>query len=134
MPFLVHPLLVHFPVALWLTSFLFDLLSLRTSDRFYATASRYLIGLGVLGAVGAIITGFVDYLPLRAQGVGQTFIDRHRTHSLLAYVVTAVYAGIFLLRWRKRGPAGGVAVALAGLGAVLIAITAYLGGEIRRVM
>jgi len=134
MPFLFHPLIVHFPVALWLTSFLFDLLYAGTSQRFFALASRYLIGLGVLGAAAAIIAGFADYLPLVAQGVGQAFVDQHRRHSLLAYLATAVYAGLFLLRWRGRTMARGPYVTLAGVGAILIALTAYLGGEIRRVM
>jgi len=134
MPFLFHPLVVHFPVALWLTSFLFDLVYAGTSQPFFAVASRYLIGLGILGAAAAIVTGFVDYLPLVAQGVGQAFIDQHRQHSVLAYAATALYAGIFLLRWRGRTMARVPYVTLAAAAAVLIAITGYLGGEIRRVM
>jgi len=134
MPFLFHPLVVHFPVALWLTSFLFDLVYAGTSQRFFAVGSRYLIGLGLLGAVAAIVTGFVDFRPLVAQGIGQAFIDQHRRHSVLAYGATALYTGIFLLRWRGRAMAKVPYVAMAALAAGLIAITAYLGGEIRRVM
>src|SRR2546428_1481032 len=36
MPLLFHPLVVHFPVALWLTSFLFDLLGLWKKESFFA--------------------------------------------------------------------------------------------------
>ncbi|HXF82870.1 MAG TPA: DUF2231 domain-containing protein [bacterium] len=133
MPFLWHPLVVHFPVALWLTSFLFDLLYLRTQERFYGLAARYLIGLGLLGASLAVVSGFADYRPLVAQGIGQAFVDRHRLHSLLAYAATAVYLALFLLRWR-RPVQRGLLLILAASGAGLIAITGYLGGEIRRVM
>lgn len=133
MRFLFHPLVVHFPVALWLTSFLFDLLYARTKARFFLTASTYLIGLGLIGATVSIATGFVDYIPLVAEGVGQAFVDQHRVHSVLAYASTLVYLGIFLVRWR-RPMSGAVYLGSALLGAALIAITGYFGGEIRRVM
>lgn len=134
MRFLFHPQVVHFPVALWLTSFLFDLLYARSGQPFYALASRYLIGLGLLGAGVAIATGFVDYIPLVAEGVGTAFVAQHRVHSVLAYVSTAVYGVIFVVRWRGWVASRRAYVALAAVGAVLIAATGYLGGELRRVM
>ena len=134
MPFLWHPFVVHFPVGLWLTSFLFDLLYAGTSERFYATASRYLIGLGLLAALVSVVSGFVDYRPLVAQGIGQAFIDQHALHSRLAYGSTVLYAGMFFLRWRGRAMATGTYLAMAVLATGLIAVTGYLGGEIRRVM
>jgi len=134
MPYLYHPLVVHFPVALWVTSFLFDVLFAWRKQSFFGLAARYLIGLGLLGAGIAIIAGFVDYIPLVAQGVGQAFIDRHGVHSLLAYVTTALYAAAFLARWRWRRLPLGLSLGAALIGAVLISVTGYLGGEIRRVM
>lgn len=134
MPFLWHPLVVHFPIALWLTSFLFDVLHARTADRFFATGARYLIGLGLLGAAAAAVSGFVDYRPLVAQGIGQAFVDQHGVHSLLAYGTTALYGALFVLRWRVPALTPRVSLPLATAGAALIAVTAYLGGEIRRVM
>ncbi len=134
MPLLYHPLVVHFPVALWLTSFLFDVLFTWRKQPFFGMVSRYLIGLGLLGAAVAIIGGFVDYIPLVAQGVGQAFVDQHRVHSRLAYVTTALYAGLFVARWRWQRLPRGLSLATALAGAVLISVTGYLGGEIRRVM
>ncbi|MBI2247372.1 MAG: hypothetical protein HYU65_05515 [Armatimonadetes bacterium] len=132
MPFLYHPLVVHFPVALWLTSFLFDLLYLRRKEAFFARASGALIGLGLLAAAVSIVSGFMDYRPLVAAGVGQAFIDQHRVHSLMAYASTLLYLVILLIRRRPRSTT--VYVAPAVIAAVLIAITGYRGGEIRRVM
>jgi uncharacterized membrane protein len=134
MPFLYHPLVVHFPVALWLTSFLFDVGYATTRDRFYAAASRILIGLGLLAAAVSIVAGFVDYIPLVNQGVGAAFVQQHRVHSVLAYASTLVYAFLFFARRRGRSMATGLYLGGALLGAVLIAATGYLGGEIRRVM
>ncbi len=134
MRFLLHPLIVHFPVGLWLTSFVFDLLFARTRDRFFAIAARYLIGLGVLAAGGAIVLGFADLIPLVAEGVGQAFVDQHRIHSTLAYVSTAVYSGLFLARWRWHAMPMTLSLGLALIGAVLVSATGWFGGEIRRVM
>jgi uncharacterized membrane protein len=134
MPLLYHPLVVHFPVALWLTSFLFDVLFAVKRQPFFAAVSRSLVGLGVLGAGLSIGAGFVDYVPLVASGIGQAFIDQHRVHSVLAYVTTALYAGLFLARWRWARLPPALSLAAALVGAVLISVTGYLGGEIRRVM
>lgn len=134
MPLLYHPLVVHFPVALWLTSLLFDVAAAWKKEPFFATMSRYLIGLGLAGAAVSISAGFVDYVRLVAGGIGQAFIDQHGVHSTLAYVSTALYAGLFVARWRwaRFPPALSLAGAVAG--AVLISVTSFLGGEIRRVM
>ena len=134
MRLLYHPLIVHFPVALWLTSFLFDLIYARTRQTFFTTASNYLIGLGLLGAVASVISGFVDYIPLVREGIGQAFVDRHRVHSLTAYASSIVYLGILVSRWRWRPLSTVAYLGPALVGAVLIAIVGYLGGEIRRVM
>lgn len=134
MPLLFHPLVVHFPVALWLTSVLSDALYLRSGERFYFRASLYLIGLGLLGAVVSIITGFVDLAPLVREGIGQAFLDRHRGHSLVSYAATAVYAASFLLRWRRPATGRGLLFILMVVGGALIAYTGWLGGELRMVM
>ncbi len=134
MPVLFHPLVVHFPVALWLTSFLFDILGLWKKQLFFTAVARYLIGLGLLGAAVSIAAGFVDYVGLVAGGIGQAFVDQHRVHSTLAYGTTALYAGLFVVRWRWARLPSSLSLAISVVGAVLISTTSYLGGEIRRVM
>lgn len=134
MQILFHPLAVHFPVALWLTSALFDLLYVRRGDPFHFRAARGLIGLGLLGAAVSIATGIADALPLAAQGVGQAFVDRHRVHQAFAYLSTLLYATSFLIRWRRPDVGSTVLGALMVAGAILIAVTGWLGGELRLVM
>jgi len=133
MPFLYHPLIVHFPVALWLTSFLFDLLYLSRGDQFFERASRLLIGLGLLGAVAAVISGFIDFRPLVAEGIGQAFVDKHRLHSTVAFGATVVYLVSFIVRRRSTVSRTAIIVLML-LGAGLIAATGYIGGEVRAVM
>jgi uncharacterized membrane protein len=133
MRFLYHPLIVHFPIALWLTSLLFDVLYLGSGDRFYERGARLLIGLGLLGAAVAIITGFVDFRPLVAEGIGQSFVDRHRVHALSAYGATLAYLASFVVRLRPK-PNRAAIVILALLGAGFISAAGYIGGDVRAAM
>lgn len=133
MRFLYHPLVVHFPIALWLTSLLFDLLYLGSGDRFYQRGARLLIGLGLLGAIASIVTGFIDFRPLVAEGIGQTFVDRHRVHALAGYGATLTYMVSFVLRLRPTVSRAAIVI-LALLGAGFISVAGYVGGEVRAVM
>jgi len=131
---LLHPLAVHFPLALWLTSALFDLLAWRRGDPLYRRAAAWLVGLGLLGALISIALGWLDLLAQEAQGVGTGLLLRHRLHSGVAYAATLVYAINF--GWRRRDPqrVAGALLALSLVGALLVAIAGYLGGELRNVM
>jgi uncharacterized membrane protein len=134
MIFLMHPLVVHFPIALWLTSALFDLLYLRRNDPFYSRAAMVLIGLGLLGALVSIASGFRDFLSFKPDEIGQAFVTKHQTHSIVAYGATAVYAASFGLRWRRPSLGKGIIAGFMVLGAALIALTGWFGGEVRLVM
>ncbi len=129
---LLHPALVHFPIALWMTAALFDVLYLWRRDPFFATGARYLIGLGLLGAGVAMAAGWRDLLTQEALGIGTALRIQHQIHSLLAYGTTVLYAAVFLGRWRRPAPGWTILLSLVGAGAVVV--TAYFGGELRRVM
>ncbi len=131
--FLFHPLTTHFPIALWVTSFLFDILSWRRRHPLHSTIALYLIGLGLLAAPMAIATAWVDYLRLLQEGVGGPFMNLHFVHSILSYGTTAFYLGSFLLRWRASlSPSAQLALGL--MGAFLISATGWYGGELLRTM
>ncbi len=131
---LLHPLAVHFPLALLLASTFFDLLAWRRADPLYPRAATWLVGLGLLGAFLSIAFGWVDLLALERQGVGTDLLLRHRLHSGVAYAATALYG--VNLGWRRQRPDrfAGARLVLSLVGATLIAITGYLGGELRNVM
>ncbi len=133
MVFLYHPLIVHFPVALWMTSALFEVLYLARREVLYATVSRLLIGLGLLGAAASIASGFLDLNRQVALGVGSGILLQHRLHSLLAYGATAAYLVVFLGRWRRAAVPAWTTV-LSLVGAVATAAVGFSGGELRRVM
>ncbi len=131
---LIHPLVVHFPIALWLTSTFFDVVGWRRKDPAARQSAYWLVGLGLVAAAASIALGWVDLLAVERQGVGTGLLIRHRTHSLLAYAATAVYLGNFVWRWRSGNrPAPGL-LAVSVAGSLLIAAAAFLGGAMRDVM
>jgi uncharacterized membrane protein len=131
--FLFHPLIVHFPVALWMTGALFDLLFIFRRDQRYAATARTLIGLGLIAAGPAIVAGWVDLRRQVELGVGTGIVIQHRVHSVLAYGATAAYLAVFLGRWRTASvPRWTLALSL--LGALLVGAVAWVGAELRRVM
>jgi uncharacterized membrane protein len=131
---LIHPLVVHFPIALCLASTFFDLLGWRRPEGIYHAMAFWLVGLGLLGAGVSILFGWTDLLAQIRQGVGTGLLLRHQVHSWLGYLATAAYLGVFLWHWRAGNrPARGL-VLLSLLGAVLISVAGYLGGDMRSVM
>lgn len=131
---LLHPLAVHFPLALWLTSALFDVLAWRRADSLYRRAAFWLVGLGLLGAILSIALGWVDLLAQESAGVGAGIVIRHRVHSVAAYAAAAVYGMNFRWRWRTQNRVSAILLALSLTGAVLVTIAGYLGGDLRGVM
>lgn len=134
MAILLHPLIVHFPIALWMTAAFFDLLYLARRREVLATMALWLIGLGVLGAAVSIAAGWRDLLLQEFLGVGTALRKAHMAHQLLAYLSTGLFAAAFLGRWRRRPVPPGWTILLSLLGAAVVAVTGYVGGELRKVM
>jgi uncharacterized membrane protein len=131
---LIHPLVTHFPIALWLVSTYFDVLARRRPDPMYRHAAYWLVGLGLLTAAVSIGFGWIDLIGAERQGVGTALLIRHRTHSIVAYLATASYLANFIWRWRTRNRLDPRLLGLSLCGALLIAVTGYLGGALRTVM
>ncbi|MBG0564059.1 DUF2231 domain-containing protein [Actinoplanes aureus] len=128
----LHPALVAVPIGAWIASFVFDIASHLVGDPgFLVTGARWLIGIGVLGAVAAALAGVLDLLTLRA---GTRVFRVAVTHMAINGTVVVAYAIGFL--WRATSDqAGGEPVGwgpLALSAASLAGLTAggYLGGEL----
>src|SRR5688500_17935778 len=56
----LHPALVAVPIGAWVASFVFDIASHVAQRPFLVEGSRWLIALGVIGALAAAMVGFLD--------------------------------------------------------------------------
>lgn len=85
----IHPLLVHFPVALWLTTLPLDLAALGIGpDPWWRLALwATTLGLGI-GAV-AIATGLLEYLEPSVAGIDMRLAARHGVRTTLAWCAYA---------------------------------------------
>jgi uncharacterized membrane protein len=121
-------MLVVFPLALFPTSLLFDLVYLLTGSTLWAMISYWLIPIGVVGALLAALFGYLDWRTIprgtRARRVGAV-------HGLGNVVVVL----LFIMSWFMRAappeapvPTGAVVLSFLGIGLALV--TGWLGGEL----
>jgi uncharacterized membrane protein len=125
----LHPALVALPIGAWAASLIFDIASYVVDQpQFLAEGSRWLIALGVLGALVAAGVGFLDLLAIpggtRARGIALI-------HMTLNLAVTAAYAVGFVIRGAEPTapvPAGPLALSVVAI--VALGVSGYLGGEL----
>ena len=120
-----HPILVHFPIVLWLAALLFQLLAvLRVSDEMQRTAARMLY-LGTLAAVVTILSGWAaeNSVP---PGAAQRTLGAHETLMLVTSSL-ALALCLFAFFVRKNFTAQLRRVMLAGL--VILAALLTIGAD-----
>ncbi len=126
----LHPLLVHFPVALYPASLLFDWLSHRAGDgNVYVRGAFTLILCGLVVSAVAAVAGFADFLLIPAGTRAWRLAVAHLSAQ-------AVAAGVFLadLLVRRRdldlSVTPLVPVVLSVLGVALLTFGALVGHEL----
>ncbi len=121
----LHPVLTSVPVGAWTVAILLDLMALFLGVSNLGFASAIVIGIGIVAALAAIVTGLADWMdvdpPELAVGV---------THGLVNTVGTILFAISFAMRWAANWQIT-VANSLPGLiGYTVIAAGAYIGGSL----
>jgi nitrite reductase/ring-hydroxylating ferredoxin subunit/uncharacterized membrane protein len=118
----LHPVMTDIPIGAWMMAQVFDGLDAATGGRRYEDAARVCVTTGVLGAVGAAVTGLTDWSDT---GGGSRRIGL--VHALINITATSCFLTSALMRRRGRSTgavsasATGFAIAMAG---------AYLGGAL----
>lgn len=118
----LHPVLTDIPLGAWTTAVALDAQEAATGDAAYGRAADFALGVGLIGALGAAVTGLTDWSETygRSQRAGLV-------HGLLNATATALVATGWVLR-KNGSRSAGKATALAGFGIALG--SAYLGGEL----
>jgi uncharacterized membrane protein len=125
----LHPALVAIPIGAWVASFVFDVASHLVHDpAFLAEGSRWLIALGVLGALVAAMVGFLD---LFAIPTGTTAFRVGLVHMSINLCVVAAYTiGFFIRGEPAAGPVPWVPLTLSTVTLAALGVSGYLGGEL----
>ena len=125
-----HPILVTVPIGAWVTGLVFDIAS-HIVDRpgFLTEGSRWLIAIGVLGALAAATVGLLDLFGIPT---GTAAFRTGLLHMTLNLLVTAAYAINFF--WRNGlttgEPVPGGPLALAVVSIAVLAVSGFLGGKL----
>ncbi len=126
----LHPLVVHFPIALLLLNFALTLAYLRRPDSFLERSAYGALIIGWWGAFAAIVTGVLDVArawPLRPEVIGWL-----NAHFALGLLLLLVYGRALLLRRRDpvilHGPHRRSYFALLSFGALLVILSGWTGG------
>lgn len=115
----LHPVAVHFPIALWIVATGFWLFSLVRDDAATWKCGLVLHCLGAAGALLAVLFGFAAANALGHDSPGHELVHVHRNLMLAATVVSLATCSLSLWwprRWKgERGWLVGLSLALCGL-------------------
>ena len=113
----LHAALIPIPVGSWSAALLFDLMGEKR-------AADLTLGLGLLGAVGAAVTGAAQWQDTTNEEAPRRL---GALHALLNVAATGLMAGSWVLRRQGQRKPG---VALSALGLGVNTASAWLGGEL----
>ncbi|GAB3817511.1 DUF2231 domain-containing protein [Micromonospora zhanjiangensis] len=124
----VHPMLVMFPVALFVAGVIFDLVDLFGGPPLFGQLAYYNILAGLIGGVLAALAGVFDLLAIpagtRAKRIGVL-------HALINTGVILLFAGVWTVRGSAIGhSAGGGVLAIEVVALAGVAAGAWFGGEL----
>jgi len=127
----IHPMIIPFPIALWVFSLVADVIYLWRGNPVWRDYIAFytLLG-GIIGAALAAVPGFVDWLSIKDSEV----VKIANWHARLNVIALLIFGASFYLR-----TSGGsemvsgshtIPFGLSVLGAILISISGWLGGEL----
>ena len=123
----LHPALVGVPIGAWVASLVFDIGSHVVNDpAFLVQGSRWLIAVGVVGALLAALVGFLDFFAIPT---GTKVWRIGLVHMSINLVVTAIYVMGFFLRADLTGPVGWGPLVLSAVSLAALGVSGFLGGE-----
>ena len=119
----LHPVFTDLPIGAWTTALALDATAAATRDRGMARAASVAVGVGLIGALGAAVSGLTDW----SETSGQT----RRTglvHGLMNLTATSLFAASYVLR--KNRSRRGAARSCSTIGYGIAMTAAYLGGNL----
>lgn len=121
----LHPLLTDVPVGAWTLAILLDVIALVFGVQNLGLASGIGLGLGILAALAAIVTGFSDWTdvdpPEKALGM---------LHAILNITSTLLFVIAFFMLWGSGWTITLSNFMVALVGYLVITFGAFIGGDL----
>jgi len=117
----LHPVITDVPVGAWTVAAVLDCMELAGKEE-YAPGADAAVAIGLVGAVGAAVTGITDWSDTdgKSRKVGLM-------HGLLNTAAAALYTTSLVCRSKNARGAG---ISLSMLGYAIAGTSAYLGGHL----
>jgi uncharacterized membrane protein len=123
----IHPMLIVFPIGLWIFALICDFIyHAGPHNVFWKEVAFYSIVGGVVGAVLAAIPGFIDYFSLTNPRVKRIAT----THMILNIIVLALFLFNLGIRYTASPGSELSAVVLSIVAIALLAVSGWLGGTL----
>ena len=123
----IHPMLIVFPLGLFVTALIFDVVRLVSGTPMWGYAAYLMIGAGVIGGLVAAVFGLIDWLGVsgntRARRIGLW-------HGVGNVVVVVLFATSWMVRRADPEHPTTLAFLLILIGGGLGLVTGWLGGEL----
>lgn len=123
----VHPMLVVFPLGLFATSVVFDIIGGLDNNGYWSSASYYMIGAGVISGMAASAVGTIDLLAIpaktRAKRIGLF-------HGAVNIATITMFAASWLMRNSAENREDTTAVLVSIVGIAIGTLGGWLGGEL----
>ena len=122
----IHPMLIPFPIVCFIGTFVADIIYTQSGDTGWASASYWLLGIGLATAALAATAGIIDYLgDDRIRRLGDAL--KHMIANVAAVVVEVIS---LVLRIDNRDFIDSTGVWLSGLVVLLLLYSGWKGGDL----
>ena len=122
----IHPMLVPFPIALWIFSLISDAVyGLGWGGTLWNEMAFYTMAGGIVGALAAAVPGLIDYLSMSDQETSKIA----KIHMIVNLIVVGIFIADLWLR-TMFAPGAGLPVVLSVIGVALLGFSGWLGGEL----
>lgn len=122
----LHPLLVHFPITLWLATPVLDLAALHAGLEPWWTAALGATAAGVFVGAFAIVTGLLEYLEPSVAGIDIRLAARHGIRTSMAWVTFTAKMVVAILSSTTPTTIT-IALVLDSIGCVLLVQGVFFG-------
>jgi uncharacterized membrane protein len=122
----IHPMLIPFPIVCFIGALVTDIVFLNNQDAGWATASRYLLGIGIIMAALAAVAGLTDFM-------GDDRIRRasDALKHMLANVTAVVLEIVnFFVRLNNDSAISGIGIILSAVVVLILIYSGWKGGDL----
>ena len=121
----IHPMLIPFPIVCFIGTFVTDVVYCRNHDAGWATASHWLLIVGLVMAALAALAGLTDFFGDKR--VQSSDAVKHMLANVLAVVLELVN---LLLRLNNDDFIASTGVYISGVVVLILVYSGWMGGEL----